>query len=555
MKHIISFLLMLMALPIYGATKTWVGSTVNNNWATATNWSGGVAPVPYDDLVFSGTNKPVTTNNFAGGIYFNSITFTADATNFFLLQTGDNWIRLIGNISNQSVNTMCIQPNLEFSSSNRTVATVGDIIFSNRITQGLLTFPGPGNIYLMDAKAGLPNDNSGLIVNLLTGTVFCGKSSTSSIYAMAGITNIGTNATIKFIGSGNYQIANGAYIRNNNGVIDMDGHGFFINSLYASTNSDSNGIITNSAVSTVATATIGVASTVSFITSNRFLGGTGDIALCKTGTSVMTIYRANTFGGGVTINQGTLALGGDSQNNQNDSSLGSGDVVINNGQLRFGGNAGGLVYHYITNNIIMNGGSIWCNDGQQVITNSYTIFNGLVTLYARYFDNKFLVFATPISGNGKITCNYGGGGSGGNIIFNGQGNTFVGDMVIGPGGGIAGATFNPNWRGTGLNSVTIKGSASFLALSSTNQVCDNYGYFNCMQNGYIKVFTNSTVYNFYINDELRQGGTWGSLLSSAIYKSATYFQGTNKLTVQSGTILRIPQIMRKRLDEINKMEY
>ena len=60
------------------ATFTWDGGGTNNNWITPANWVGDVAPSAGDDLVFEGTARTSTTNNFTAGTSFNSITFAAN---------------------------------------------------------------------------------------------------------------------------------------------------------------------------------------------------------------------------------------------------------------------------------------------------------------------------------------------------------------------------------------------------------------------------------------------------------------------------------------------
>src|SRR5689334_20487829 len=70
------------ALCASAATKTWDGSS-SGNWATAANWSGGVAPIAGDDLVFpSGVSRLLTTNNFSPNRAFNSIALLG--SNYFL---------------------------------------------------------------------------------------------------------------------------------------------------------------------------------------------------------------------------------------------------------------------------------------------------------------------------------------------------------------------------------------------------------------------------------------------------------------------------------------
>jgi autotransporter-associated beta strand protein len=53
---------------------TWTGSGANNNWSTAANWSGGVAPGANADLVFAGTAQ-TSTNNDLTGLQLHSIEF------------------------------------------------------------------------------------------------------------------------------------------------------------------------------------------------------------------------------------------------------------------------------------------------------------------------------------------------------------------------------------------------------------------------------------------------------------------------------------------------
>ena len=70
-------LLLLMAgtSSLSAAVRTWDGSS-DGYWSTAANWSGNVAPVNGDDLVFSfPTAARVTTNDIAS-LRLNTITFS-----------------------------------------------------------------------------------------------------------------------------------------------------------------------------------------------------------------------------------------------------------------------------------------------------------------------------------------------------------------------------------------------------------------------------------------------------------------------------------------------
>src|SRR5215471_13358268 len=59
------------------ATLTWDGGGANDNWTTAANWVGDVAPNPGDDLVFAGTVRLTPNNNFPTNTPFHSLAFSA----------------------------------------------------------------------------------------------------------------------------------------------------------------------------------------------------------------------------------------------------------------------------------------------------------------------------------------------------------------------------------------------------------------------------------------------------------------------------------------------
>jgi autotransporter-associated beta strand protein len=56
-------------------TRTWDGGGTDNNWTTAANWVGDVAPVAGDRLVFAGSTQTASFNDFADGTVFQSIVF------------------------------------------------------------------------------------------------------------------------------------------------------------------------------------------------------------------------------------------------------------------------------------------------------------------------------------------------------------------------------------------------------------------------------------------------------------------------------------------------
>lgn len=60
--------------------RTWTGLGANTSWQTAGNWSGGVAPVANDTLIFGAAGvavRPVANNNFPVGTNFGAILITS----------------------------------------------------------------------------------------------------------------------------------------------------------------------------------------------------------------------------------------------------------------------------------------------------------------------------------------------------------------------------------------------------------------------------------------------------------------------------------------------
>jgi autotransporter-associated beta strand protein len=77
------------------AVATWHGGGADNNWTTAANWAGDVAPQAGDDLVFpAGPADLVAVNDFAAGTTFNSLNVTGGG-----YQLGGSAVTLSGGVS------------------------------------------------------------------------------------------------------------------------------------------------------------------------------------------------------------------------------------------------------------------------------------------------------------------------------------------------------------------------------------------------------------------------------------------------------------------------
>jgi len=178
--------------------------------------------------------------------------------------------------------------------------------------------------------------------------------------------------------------------------------------------------------------------------SNYIFGGpgniVGDTTLTKSGTGSLTLTNgANAFGGGTIINGGIVKAGVESSGNQNDRALGIGPITINTGgQLRLGGNSGSTaVNHFITNNIVINGGTLYVADGAQHMTNSTVTVNANGATLSTLFSGKNLILDSPLVGTGNVTITSATNGTAGQVILNNTNNTISGNITIATNGNLA----------------------------------------------------------------------------------------------------------------------
>jgi len=176
--------------------------------------------------------------------------------------------------------------------------------------------------------------------------------------------------------------------------------------------------------------------------SNYFFGGPGNIGgvgtLTKTGTGSLTLTNgANSYTGGTVLSNGVLKVGAESGGNENDLALGTGPVTINSpAELRFGGNSGAVVNHFITNAIVVNGGLVKAADGVQHLTNSTVTVNAGGGTFETVFSTKNLVLDSPLIGTGNLTVASGTNIAGGQVILTNPKNTINGSVIIATNGNL-----------------------------------------------------------------------------------------------------------------------
>ncbi len=268
-------------------------------------------------------NALTINNTTVGGANFNQHFYT----NFVLNMTGANL--LLGGTNNEFHNTtitVAASPNtstIARASGNTAAAmrvrdttpmtiNVADgaqpVDFSISVplvTQNagsIVTKTGPGTLLLTGAQ-----DNASTILAAMGGTTILDKSG-ATIRAAAGISDIGSGATVRIAGSSGDQIYAGG--TGNLGRVGMSGGTLDLAGLNEGWDRlEGSGTITNSVASTTSVLTLGE-NNGSSLFSGSINDGAGAVKLVKTGSGTLGLSGNNTLSGSVEVSAGTLALTG-----------------------------------------------------------------------------------------------------------------------------------------------------------------------------------------------------------------------------------------------------
>ena len=167
----------------------------------------------------------------------------------------------------------------------------------------------------------------------------------------------------------------------------------------------------------------------------------------KTNAANVTFTTANSYSGGTAINGGMITLTGANGTAAFTSALGSGPVTINSGgELQFAppGGSAGKTSSTFTNNFVLNGGTLYGNDGQEHLTGSITV-NAPSSLL-RQWDNstadqtKALLLDGLLSGSAALNLSGAGGytSQGARIWIDNPGNTYTGTITVNANTALAG---------------------------------------------------------------------------------------------------------------------
>lgn len=312
---VIGFLFFCNTGKAFAATRTWDGST-SGAWSVASNWSGDVAPVTGDDLVFpSGTSNKSNTNDLTENTIINSITFTDSgytlSGNPIILGPG---LAGITDSVSSGGNTIALDIRLDNTSPILrdiiVTNTAETLTISGRIAGvGGFNKEGTGTLILSGANTygGTTKINAGVISarnSTALGTIAAG----TEVVGGAALELQGTiNISYEALALRGYGVSGGGALRN---VSDNNTYGGLI-TLSSAAGTE---ISSDSGTLTITGGTTGNFPLVfdgsgNMAFSKAPLAGSG--AITKNGAGTVTLNFPNTNTGAWTINAGTILYGVD----------------------------------------------------------------------------------------------------------------------------------------------------------------------------------------------------------------------------------------------------
>lgn len=415
-----------------GASRTWNGGALNDNWSSPANWSGAVG-VTGDTLIFASTNRLINTNNVV--LSAKGLTFSSGAGAFVLGgAVGFTTIDLAGNIVNNGINTTLQTINLNLVlTANRQFNVNGTARLQ---VNGVISELSPRTLAINSA-----NSDDGTVI--LTGNnSYTGATTVSNgvlnirhgnaLGTTAGGATVAAGAALELDGSGGALvigaealsltgtgISNSGALRNISGSNSWAGAVTLTNSTGVHRiNSDAGTLSMSGGITEVGNSdnkdlTFGGAGNVTV--TGKITANAGDMRVFKDGGGRLTLTGANTYTGTTTVSAGTLLA-----NNTSGSATGTGAVAVAAGAI-LGGS--GMITPTDANGINVSG---VLAPGADVSTFGNLTLNlgsttGVVAMASgSSFEFELGISGTDISASGISDVITLAGASAGDFAFNGN---------------------------------------------------------------------------------------------------------------------------------------
>ncbi len=298
------------AVPAPGATVTWVGLGLNNDWSTILNWSGSLVPANDGTAMveFGGTVR--LSPNISSSWSIDSLTFVSGAGAFTL--GGSSLTVGLGGITNSSSNLQTISAPVVVGAAQTWDTGSAGLTVSGIVSGSAnLTKAGTGTLFLSGA-----NTFTGSLT-VTRGTVRLGANPAATTGSLivnsqtAGATAVFdfddsdvTFASVQLGGTGGTATST-SNILGNNGTLTVGGTLTFdaTNNPNGSTIAGRLSLAAGNRTFTIGDSTNAIAD----VTISRSISGSGN--LVKTGPGTLVLSATNSYSGDTIVNRGTLQLG------------------------------------------------------------------------------------------------------------------------------------------------------------------------------------------------------------------------------------------------------